>query len=89
MKRQSFLVLAMVAVVLSLGETTKADMSYNLIDLGTLGGTESHALYNNNSGQTVGLAEIGSGYRGACLFDSTGGGNNIDLGTLGGTFSYA
>ncbi|MDP2932798.1 MAG: DUF3466 family protein, partial [bacterium] len=38
----------------------------------------------NNNGQIVGGAPNSFGYTRACLYDSTGGGNNTDLGTLGG-----
>ncbi|MGA2322306.1 MAG: DUF3466 family protein [Sedimentisphaerales bacterium] len=55
-----------------------------LIDLGTLGGTDSKALSINDNGQVVGSAYNLSGNQHACLFDSTGNGNNIDLGTLSG-----
>jgi probable HAF family extracellular repeat protein len=60
-----------------------------VIDLGTLGGTSSRAQSINDSGQIVGEATNSSGYRRACLFDSTGGGANTDLGTLGGNESRA
>jgi probable HAF family extracellular repeat protein len=55
-----------------------------VIDLGTLGGTNSWASSINDSGQIVGQAYTSSDYRHACLFDPTGGGANIDLGTLSG-----
>ncbi len=62
------------------------------IDLGALGLGGSCAQFVNNNGQIVGYAYditgeppsspyIRSNYR-ACLFDSTGQGNNIDLNTL-------
>ena len=38
----------------------------------------------NDNGQIVGYATSSSGYKYACLFDSTGNGNNIYLGTLSG-----
>ena len=52
------------------------------IDLGTLGGLTSAALFANNENQIVGYASDSSGQRRACLFDSTGQGNNINLNTL-------
>ena len=60
-----------------------------VIDLGTLGGTSSRASSINDSGQIVGYATNSSGYKRACLFDSTGGSANTDLGTLGGSQSNA
>jgi uncharacterized membrane protein len=52
------------------------------IDLGTLGGIKSAALFVNNNDQIVGYASDNSGIFKACLFDSTGQGNNIDLNIL-------
>ena len=52
------------------------------IDLGTLGGLASAALFANNENQIVGSAYDSSGNLKACLFDSTGHGNNVDLNTL-------
>ncbi|MGA2678585.1 MAG: DUF3466 family protein [Sedimentisphaerales bacterium] len=52
------------------------------IDLGTLGGLKSAALFVNNENQVVGYASDSSGQRKACLFDSTGQGNNINLNDL-------
>jgi uncharacterized membrane protein len=66
-------------------------------DLGLLASyPHSKAISNNNWGQIVGLAaeepepytDYDLVYR-ACLFDSSGDGNNIDLGTLGGDYSQA
>ncbi|MHC4131974.1 MAG: GLUG motif-containing protein [Planctomycetota bacterium] len=55
------------------------------IYLGSLDGSPgAEAFSNNESSQIVGWA-----YTNACLFDSTGNGNNVDLGTLGGDFSAA
>jgi uncharacterized membrane protein len=70
------------------------------IDLGTLGGSTSEALSINGIGQIVGdslvAPEPGNPFPPlrACLFDSTGQGNNIDLNTLidpssGWTLTYA
>ncbi|MGD0597887.1 MAG: DUF3466 family protein [Sedimentisphaerales bacterium] len=55
-----------------------------VIDLGTLGGTDSKAVSINDNGQIVGCAYNLSGNQHACLFDSTGNGNNIYLGTISG-----
>jgi probable HAF family extracellular repeat protein len=62
---------------------------YQLIDLGTLGGTSSAAYSINNNGQIVGYAYDSSGIYRATLFDPTGGGNNIDLGNWLGEQSVA
>jgi probable HAF family extracellular repeat protein len=61
-------------------------VNYSIIDLGTLGGSESKAYGINNSGQVVGFAQTSAGLYRAFLY--TGGAMN-DLGTLGGTQSYA
>jgi len=68
---------------------SKAEVLYNITDLGTLGGSRSNADSLNENGQIVGYAINSYNQQLACLFDSTGGGNNIDLGTLGGTRSWA
>jgi uncharacterized membrane protein len=52
------------------------------LDLGTLGGAMSSALFANNENQIVGYASDSSGQQKACLFDSTGQGNNINLNDL-------
>jgi uncharacterized membrane protein len=52
-----------------------AEVLYNFIDLGTLGGSGSVARSINNNGQIVGES---GGY--ATLFDPTGHGNNTNLG---------
>ena len=64
---------------------------WSVTDLGTFGGDEldSYAFSINNNGQVVGWAEGPDGIQRACLFDSTGNGNNIDLGVLDGTGSIA
>jgi len=54
--------------------------SYNIIDLGTLGGGSSVALGVNDKGQVVGSADTPQGLRHAYLWEN---GVMIDLGTLG------
>jgi len=58
-----------------------------MVDLGTLGGTESEAVAVNASGQVVGWSEVASGDHHA--FSWTQAGGMIDLGTLGGAQSEA
>ena len=60
----------------------QAEITYKVIDLGTLGGDRSSAYSINDAGQIVGGAHNSQGYYRATLFDPTGAGNNIDLGTL-------
>jgi len=59
---------------------TSATPTYNIIDLGTLGGGSSVALGVNDMGQVVGSADIAGGLRHAYLWAN---GVMIDLGTLG------
>lgn len=64
------------------------DASLNIMDLGTLGGSNSFAFGNNCVGQVVGVADTAMlGGSHAFLWDSTTG--MQDLGTLGGTLSQA
>ncbi|MCJ7673788.1 MAG: DUF3466 family protein, partial [Sedimentisphaerales bacterium] len=69
MKRQSILLLGIVAVLLA-GTPATGDMTYNVIDLGTLGGDSSMALGINNHGQVVGQAGTGSGEQQPFLWQS-------------------
>ncbi|MDO8632137.1 MAG: hypothetical protein Q7R41_16760 [Phycisphaerales bacterium] len=55
-------------------------LTYNIIDLGTLGGATSVALGVNDQGQVVGSADTAQGLRHAYLWEN---GVMIDLGTLG------
>jgi probable HAF family extracellular repeat protein len=82
--RRRILVLAVVLSFLC-PLVLQADITYELIDLGTLGGDWSAAQSINDAGQVVGSAVNSDGWRHAALFDPTGSGNNIDLGTLGGS----
>ena len=60
--------------------------TYNVIDLGALGGYYSRAYDINNVGQIVGLAEVRAGEHRAFLYAK---GTMNDLGTLGGKLSVA
>jgi probable HAF family extracellular repeat protein len=59
--------------------SAEATVQYNIIDLGTLGGTYSEPYSINNSGQIVGIAKDSSGNFYATLFDASGMGNNMNL----------
>ena len=63
------------------------DPSFNILDLGTLGGTSSFAFGNNCKGQVVGGAARLDGSFDAFLWDPAIG--IQDLGTLGGTMAQA
>ncbi len=84
-KNTSFLSAVLILFII----TCPAYAYYEVIDLGTLGGAHSGARFINDNGQIVGWARNSSGNQHACLFDSTGNGDNIDLGTLGGNESGA
>jgi probable HAF family extracellular repeat protein len=72
----------LMAVLIALGlGTAQASNEYRLIDLGTLGGRESHAYSINNRGQVVGDAINAAGASHAFLWDK---GVMTDLGTLTG-----
>jgi len=61
-----------------------AEIVYEIIDLGTLGGNFSSVVSINDAGRIVGESAHNQGWVHATLFDATGAGNNIDLGTLEG-----
>jgi probable HAF family extracellular repeat protein len=63
----------------------QAQLSYQVIDLGSLGGDYSVGLDVNNNGQVTGYSTLVSGATHAFLYS---GGKMTDLGTLGGTESY-
>ena len=81
MKSRIFIVYCIISLFLPV--CAIADVVYQVIDLGTLGGNYSRAYCINDNGQIVGFATNSSGNYRANLFDPTGTGNNIDLGTLG------
>ena len=86
MKSKAILAVVMVAILLT--ATNLCSATYEIIDLGSLGG-KSRANSINASGQVVGKADDSFGESHAVLFDSTGGGVNTDLGSLGGLNSRA
>ena len=57
-----------------------------MLDLGTLGGTNSRAYGVNDAGQVVGESRLPSGQTHAFFWSAATG--MVDLGTLGGTYSY-
>lgn len=63
-----------------------AQSHYAVVDLGTLGGTNSHAFGLNNHGVIGGDATLPDGRTHAFAFMA---GVMMDLGTLGGTNSHA
>jgi len=86
MKNERILFCASLLAVLII--TNFAFAYYDVIDLGTLGGSYSKAWFVND-GKIAGWANNASANSRACLFDSTGSGANTDLGTLGGNNSCA
>ncbi|MBC2736574.1 MAG: PEP-CTERM sorting domain-containing protein [Desulfobacteraceae bacterium] len=59
---------------------------YDIIDLGTLGGSRSEATGINDTGQVVGFSRTEDGKTHGFYYEN---GSMIDLGTLGGNSSYA
>lgn len=78
-------ILAVTGLVFVAG-TAGATSSYELIDLGTLGGTFSTSRAINDSGWVVGYSLLSDGTQHAFLYDGM---SMQDLGTLGGTWSEA
>jgi probable HAF family extracellular repeat protein len=89
--RASFTLTAVGLVLSALAPRTHETLSaqassYNVVDLGTLGGSRSLAYGINNRGQVVGVSETSSGELHAFLWND---GIMSDLGTFGGRTSYA
>ena len=78
--------LALLAAGLTLGNTAQADLLYNIMDLGTLGGNYSGATSINASGQVTGGSIKADGSYSAFVTNTNG--RMIDLGTLGGIYNY-
>src|SRR4051812_12473202 len=66
--------------------TPVAAPSYDIVELGTLGGEASRAYGINDQGQVVGHADDAEGRRPAVLWQD---GSVVDLGTLGGDHATA
>src|SRR2546421_44966 len=86
MQRRSQLVRLALAAALLVASRAWAAPTYNLLDLGTLGGTSSVAQAINAAGQITGSAQPGGGAPLHAFLYS--GGAMTDLGTLGGTASF-
>ena len=86
MQRRSQLVRLALAAALLVASRAWAAPTYNLLDLGTLGGSSSAAWGINEAGQVVGAAATATGAQHAFLYTN---GMMIDLGTLGGASSFA
>jgi len=67
----------------------RADAAFGVVDLGTLGGTNSIAYGINASGQVVGQADLAGDTMTHAFLSAANGGTLTDLGTLGGSFSAA
>jgi len=80
------LTLVAVAAVALWGAHVAQAVSYEVIDLGTLGGPTSQANAINNAGQVVGKADLASGASHAFVWENA---PMLDLGTLGGANSSA
>ena len=78
----------LVLSTLLLGISSYALPSYNLIEIGTLGGATSQGFNLNSQGQVVGNSETADGQVHAFLYDPQTG-IITDLGTLGGATSSA
>jgi probable HAF family extracellular repeat protein len=91
MKRQDYLLMAALGLIMSAFTAQAASPLYSVTDLGTLGGPNSSALAINDRGQVVGASDTStSGVYHAFLYSN---GKMQDLGTLttisGGNFSVA
>ena len=88
MKKWNLLAMVFVlSALLCLADSGAAYSGGTMIDLGTLGGTDSWAFGINNNGQIVGGSYTASGQDHAFLYS---GGTMTDLGTLpGGAYSRA
>ena len=86
MKKVKSVSIAVCLIVLLIIVNTSYAVQYEIIDLGTLGGSRSWARGINDSGQIVGESYDSSGNGHAFSYF---GGTMTDLGTLGGSYSEA
>jgi probable HAF family extracellular repeat protein len=84
--QRSLLGLATMALLLIAGSQARADFTYTVTDLGTLGGRSSQAIGVSQNGLVVGDADTSSGQQHAFRYQN---GVMQDLGTLGGAYSIA
>jgi len=77
------------AVGTSGGHAFSWTVAGGMVDLGTLGGTQSDAYAVNENGQVVGVSHYIVGVEDRHAFSWTASGGMIDLGTLGGIWSDA
>lgn len=82
---RTFILFACMLVIPFLSSNTFAQQ-YQIIDLGTLGGSMSQANAINEMGQVVGSSTISNGETRAFLYEN---GSMLNLGTLGGSLSGA
>jgi len=80
---------ALFGVSLRTAETQTTTPKMQVQDLGTLGGSSSHATGINDSGEVVGFSTAANGYDHAFLYDESATPKMQDLGTLGGSSSQA
>lgn len=77
---------AVLVAGVALGNIAHAETLYNIMDIGTLGGSYSRVSAINTSGQMVGISLKVDGSFDA--FVTTSNGQMTDLGTLGGIYDY-
>ncbi len=78
--------LSLVFIILAATNNLRADVQYQITNIGTLGGASSFAYAINSNGQVVGSSQTAGGDPHAFLFSN---GIMSDLGTLGGSTSVA
>lgn len=78
---------AAIALLVAAGRAP-ADIRFNVVDLGTLGGSTSKSFFVNNYGAVTGTADVTLSNNTHHAFLNTGT-RMLDLGTLGGSYSTA